>query len=643
MNYFKLLLCALLAIPSASFAMQEPIEPQPQIDRHLQLLINAGINRDAQCIGQCGKKAHSLAGNSLCITGCCWKFICSHDAAKIENQQCLFCHKKFSVHKTLLSNENYSFRFIDANGVENEITRFDEVHALRQCSTIKDSCSDANGIATYSHSFLTKDNLKHLAHYIIDPTIICKQPKLFNMTMLKVADFCGAPENILFELSNLLWMDLQDKENDSDELKEEKGILRIIAEQYLHCPAYLARFITEENTNAITHGMFNGPVAHQVIVNLSHLKLVRIFENGWVTDEIGQRYNMHHTFKTTKGLTACLREIFGNRANHRLRYYGISLVGHDLQTFTLSEYQRLKDTFPNDRTPLGFPQPAALYINLTGNKIRELCADQLDLMACENCQHDRCHNTTIQLILKNNLIDNVNDNVFDKMASLRCLKKNNNYGIDITIDLQNNLLTDVQKTEIQTKWNKAINTLPERMYGQSENGLMPRFNKVKPYFSVIAWSGLGIYLGYKYHNTPLEMMTLSGTMAGSFTSAILHKMQLNPPEDFRPPERLGIMATPVLSMSIGPALIRKYINNTSFTSMIREILRTPETQESQRSFAEGIKEVGAFIGGLVTGPALALGAHYLKKAAIFALARMNHPKIKNYDAIWNANKPKLVL
>ena len=47
MNYSKLLLCALLAVSSACFAMEKPIESQ--IDQQLQLLINSGIdgNSDA--------------------------------------------------------------------------------------------------------------------------------------------------------------------------------------------------------------------------------------------------------------------------------------------------------------------------------------------------------------------------------------------------------------------------------------------------------------------------------------------------------------------------------------------------------------------------------------------------------------------
>lgn len=299
MNYFKLLLCALLAIPSAGFAMQEPIEPK--VDQQLQLLIKAGVDSEQKCAGACQKQAKYLPGDSLRITGCCWQFICAHDAAKIS-KDCPFCKKEFSAKSISLSNENESFHFIDNDGVEYKIGKFTNVQALKKCITLRNLLANAGGIADFrsTHSALTQHNMILLAEYINNPKIIPSLPNDQNMNILKLADYLDAPENVLHELSNLLWEHLQEKFYDSKEVKEEKKQLRSIAEPYLHCPAYLYLALQGKLDRVLSNNK----------IDLSYEHLQQVFAaDKWISDEKGNFYNLSHKLITIRGLDTIISDM----------------------------------------------------------------------------------------------------------------------------------------------------------------------------------------------------------------------------------------------------------------------------------------------------------------------------------------------
>ena len=125
------------------------------------------------------------------ITGCCWQFICSHDLAKIESQQCPILPKNFTAHKISLSNENISCRFIDNDGIEHEINKFIDYQALKRCTTIANMISDANGIADFrgTHPWVTQKNIELLIKYIQDPKTIDLSGSIANAEMLKLGRF----------------------------------------------------------------------------------------------------------------------------------------------------------------------------------------------------------------------------------------------------------------------------------------------------------------------------------------------------------------------------------------------------------------------------------------------------------------------
>ena len=444
--------------------MQRPIDPN--IDQQLQLLINAGIESQNECI-QCHQKAHNLPGDSLRLTGCCWQFICAQDAAKIS-KDCPYCHKTFSTHKIALSNETVSMRFLDANGVELKISNYADYQALMKCETIKMAHSDASGIIDMrnNHPWITTANIQLLVEYIKNPRIICNQSIDRNKDMLQLANFMMTPENILHELSNILWEYLEEKETDSLEVTEEKTQLRGIAMPYLHCPAFLSKCV------AAQHAISRVYSAH----DLSYETISRRYAgHEWIQDKEGNWYNVLHKFVTLRGLKNILNEEFLIRK--------LKISGHNLINFSWTDVPEMYDE-----------------IDVSNNRIETIIIDGVtsQLPKTINLSHNR--------------ISSLDNSFFDTV------KKHRSSGMRdmLTLDLRNNQLSDAEKKETEKKLYSVNYTLPERV----------NWNVIKKCITYPLY--ITIPVAFAYTNIPLlenskfsKSDVTARTIADSFTGVTI--------------------------------------------------------------------------------------------------------------------------
>ena len=590
MNYFKLLLTTLLATSASTSCMEKPTTATLS-NQQFDLRIKAGLDGEEKC-AICRKKAKFLAGDSLRFTKCCWQFICAHDLElkkelfKDEADQCPFCHKYLSVEKIALSNENISFPIIDNYGVEVDISNFADCQAIKQCSMIAHARAGCQGIFDFreKNASATFTNIKLLIDYIKNPRLFQFQSFLTNKEMLRLADYLGAPENILFELANILWMDLQDKASDSKEAKEEKLLLRAIAEPYLYCPEYYFK---------LNPGIFDAlknNIQKITLLDLSHAAIGKL---DWIVDENGLLYSTRHKFVTLRGLKAFLKNL---SLSAKLALKSVNLSGHNIKHFD-----------SNEITDFYFYE-----INLSKNQIESIIVNP---------------NSAIRgnLNLQNNKITSLDDNFFNCIRNMRA--KNSG----IIIDLRNNPISVEQKMEISKRWNKAIDMLPERIYDTSTKVMKPvrEYSLIPAALAGAVIGGIGAHTfsksasGWLYY--PFTGLGAAlGCIAGLGTG-ILAK---NSGEDY--------WTTSVASAATGSFIAGSYLHRANPQLTGTKLLALPTALI-----------LGGAIGGVLGLASYAIIKPLLKHVAAPLVSKITHPGIGWNDSstVWVEKqlKPELYL
>ena len=294
--------------------------------------------------------------------------------------------------------------------------------------------------------------------------------------MLRLADYLGAPENILSALANILWDDLQDKETDSEEAKDEKKALRDIAKAYNLCLCPGDFLCLKPNIKLLEK--INGVY----YLNLSYDNL--------------KKYDCSFKFTSLGGIKKFLKDLPANSkvsidvSNHNIKYFETDEICDDKQY--------------------------SYEIDLSNNQI-----DSYDLNP--NLMH-----RTKKLNLQNNKITSLDDDFFNIIRNMRTQGRN------ITIDLRNNLISEEQKKEIRRKWNLAINTLPERIYNTSRT----LAEKVRPGLIIGAPIAATLFAGYHGYSWSVKtpkwfaypytaLVSCAGLFSGSLISTLLSNNYLN--------------------------------------------------------------------------------------------------------------------
>jgi hypothetical protein len=556
------------------------------INQQFDLRIKAGIDGEEKC-ALCRKKAKFLAGDSLRFTKCCWQFICAHDLElkkelfKDEADQCPLCHKNLSVEKIALSNENISFPIIDNYGVEVDISNFADCQAIKQCSMIAHARAGGQGIFDFreKNASATFTNIKLLIDYIKNPRIIKFQSFLTNQEMLRLADYLGAPENILFELANILWEHLQDKESDSKEIKQEKQALRGIAEPYLNCPAYF--FQLSKSKMEI--------LAQLPALDLSHATIsILFFDQAWVPDENGHLYYICHKFVTLRGF----KELAQHLPKHFFEGSNLTLSGHRIQHFCLNDIFGSYDK-----------------IDLSSNQISTLdIASNVD-------------NKFKKLNLQYNKMSSLDDNFYKCIRELRTKCKH------IQINIRNNPFSNEQKNKIHNQWDNAITMLPERIYWAAktkyDNLIKPLLRLTSPIIGGYMWGAamdeLATNSSPLVRNSSMFAGIIAGGAWGIGISFFLHDAHNLTDHE----------TTSIVSTTTGGYLATRYVLNRVYANSPVDIkmLALPTVLS---------------LGG-AAGFATYAAAGILCRLAAPTIARITHPQLTDYESVWTRNKPELLL
>lgn len=483
---------------------------------------------------------------------------------------------------------------IDHNGSKNTIDSYNIIEQLKKCETIKNIRGTGDYDFTDVQESVTIDNILRLAEYIKNPKIIAAQTIEINKQMLKLADYLDAPENILFELANILWEHAQEESTDTEAAKVEKQILRGIAEPYLHCPAFLLTMLKAN---------FRQTPPHNENMDLSFNDLVtaRLIQSPWLKAENNLLYNYHHHFCSLKGLKDLL--IFLGSQGNRTR---INLSGHHISNFALSEIQ---GNFSS--------------IDLSHNWITTLEAEQFDTSIPKNRNYEMSG-----INLSHNKISSVNKNIYDLAKKWRLMPG----GSATNITISDNALTEMQKNDIRAQWDKAIDTLPERIH--------KRFDRPGSINPIILTYGLGtcglgsFSAGYTVNHMltnsstwvrypALAISSLTGFLYGGI-AAIITERNSNPSN--------GLYSA-LMGAEAGACLGSYYITNA--LKNVPSSTRIPITLATLPTTAA----LGAAAFWLASK--LPKGSSYFSSLA----AKITHPQIKfgDYNAVWNAEKPSIYL
>lgn len=284
--------------------------------------------------------------------------------------------------------------------------------ALLKCTNLETNklhpgILDFTGLDAKQRSFLTQDNIRLLALFIINPKCMERNelaPKIKQLDLFELAHYLGAPDNILYLLANETWPLMQDQKDDTDAIKSYKKNIRQLAKPHFASPKHLAEYIEAYSFGENCY-FFDWARSHNVdYSNLSFDAISRRLENkGWYLDKNNNWYKVY-PFCTLDGI----QDLYGSDKPAELH-----VRGHRLATVSG---------------------------NLLGNK----------------SVYD------IKISLDDNPITSIDDSFFQALAKKRAAGRN------VEISLMNTKLTAEQKEEFNKKFYNATNTLPQRYLNKSK-------------------------------------------------------------------------------------------------------------------------------------------------------------------------------
>lgn len=473
---FKALFLAFFTVFSpAVMAMQMPPKSAQEASK-----VKTTVEADDKC-AVCQEPAKNTPENELKITNCCQNFICAscengiiQNARNIaaQNQtpeqrdqfiaqhgyvpsnqleaKCPLCRKDLiTVPVTRDSNSAHASPFIDISGktftLESDLEK-----ALLKCTSLETyKKTDVYDFSTNCHyTIMTQGMLTWLARFIANP--IVEQKELSPVIQqFEIAHICGAPENILYILANELWLHMQDKENDAKDRKDYKASIRELARPYLSSPKYFLNYLKSKpileafRKNHIYDITPDTRILDESLKRIIDLSFGEILNfSNYLHDEGWYRHNncnwqVKYPFHTLEGIYELIEYLQVDQNKD----WSIRLRNHNLETFTCDMVKSLN------------------CIDLTGNKIIHLHAGQLKYQ----------NHLPQTIILNSNRIESINDNWYKAFYYLRCRQDSS-----CLINLENNRLTNAQKKDVQEKFNKAVETLPEQKFKKTkfENSCM---------------------------------------------------------------------------------------------------------------------------------------------------------------------------
>jgi len=475
-----LLFLSVLSSFTTTFAMEIPKDEKGKQKVVQKISEVAG---DELC-GVCYEDAATLGEAKLRVTQCCKdKLICANCVNRIQSDAkknahltpeeradltdrdhfdpinastalCPFCKQLLKVRKVTVK-KDYSnqkpITIIDRDGIQIVLSG-QETAAVLQCEVIANMVSEINdhtvpldGLPEWiTLRALRKlieccDNIKIASEYLGNP----KE----NITLLKVAAYFCAPANILHFFANTIWLFIQEEPGDTQEIKDEKRQLRLMAEPYLANPGHLVAYAKyhgiELENKVVTYKYWERHI------NLSYARLVSLVtsDGGWYQADDGLWYSAEFKFGSLKGFRELL-ELIKVNCCHVLDVSGHALTKCDVKEVVKTSLQELGNLILNN------------------NLIRVV---DLNGITSEDLVNINWRGLTI----KNNPVVAIDDSFYNMIRQKR------NKESFFSFVLKSSALTDQQKKEIRNKFYQITHiTFPERFINKYALGCGMAFTGV---------------------------------------------------------------------------------------------------------------------------------------------------------------------
>lgn len=345
-------------------------------------------------------------------------------------------------------------KVIDINGSEFSVNP-ELSHALLKCTNIETLQShpgvlDFTGLNASHRPYLTQDKIRLLAFLIASPQSIESAElasKIKQLDFFEAANYLGAPDNILYLLSNELWPLMQEQKNDNEQAKNYKKYIRQLAKSHFACPRHLHNYLkAHPKIKDAFDDYHEDSLKHDEdsFIILSWDKLEKFYQKlpdgGWYTYEDSQ-WLIKYPFGSLDGIKELCSSL-PYRYNNNLSI-NLMLQKHRLESFSCDLLSYIET------------------LDLSDNNIKEVTGQQIKYT----------NRPPRRIILNGNPINSIQDSFFEALRNVRsgwlinmydANRKNYQDDSGCCISLERTALTTDQKKIIAKKFTHATKTLPEQ-------------------------------------------------------------------------------------------------------------------------------------------------------------------------------------
>jgi hypothetical protein len=429
---------------TATFAMEMP-ENENRKQKIVQKI--SEVAEDELC-DICYEGAKALGEGKLRATNCpCDKFICSDCVKKIKANaaaKCPFCRGPLTVRPIKLKkdySQQKAITIVDRDG-NSIVLSGQESAALLKCEVIENMVSEINDHRiplTVLPEWITLSALKKLIECCDDIKIASKylSNTKENIALFKVARYFCAPTNIVHFFANAIWLHIQEEPDDSQDTKDEKKRLRLMAESHLANPGHLAAYARYHGIE-LQNKIVTDKVWYCWHIDISYAKLVSLLtrDDGWYQDDDGLWYSAEFKFGSLKGLKELLAPMKLGDYDRALDVSGHALKKCDVKEVVSASY-------------------AVIDLILNNNLIEVV---DLNGIALEDLANIKLQGLTI----KDNPVVAIDDSFYRMIH-----RKRNKQYCYFSFVLKSNALTGQQKKEIRNKFYQITHiTFLERFINQ---------------------------------------------------------------------------------------------------------------------------------------------------------------------------------
>jgi hypothetical protein len=252
--------------------------------------------------------------------------------------------------------------------------------------------------------------------------------------LLETANVLGLPNQACARhLAARLWPVIQNNGVNPLQLSEgQKQGVRALARPYAPCPAHMLEYLKNNaEKKEVQNGLLYIVDSQKGRLNLSHT--------------LCQTAGYKNRFGTLNGLEDLVRYLLHKSFMYKtFTLDELYLDGHMLNTFSLWQIQSM-----NCNEFVSYFRTGLRKLSMRKNCMSELSEHQLD-----------CHHLPTELLdLSDNPICIVTDGAFGAIKGHRA---GHRIAYDFQLKLENNLLSEIQKKELQKKFYNATHTIPER-------------------------------------------------------------------------------------------------------------------------------------------------------------------------------------